>query len=140
MTDPVTVVIIETIRKVAETIFGMKSNLDKAHRDQKDRVAEYLSKIAQIIEDTSALLNQGTYPHGKCAELHFAADNMTSSIGDVLGKEVEQCQTELKKVTDIEEIYKDPNFNPQSRDHNLSELDRAAGLFRAVAAYARVSP
>lgn len=61
--------IIETIFNVGQQLFGLRNELAKARQARKQTVADFLASIAQSIEDASALLKQGTYPHGKCQEL-----------------------------------------------------------------------
>lgn len=141
-----TLALVEAITKAAEFLFGATveaaGNIKAVRRDRKDRAAVYLSGLAQIIEDTSASLRQGIYPHGKCEELLYATEKMTETVGDVLGDQVSRCKSMLRTATGVKSLYLPLQqiSNSADRDHNFAELDKAAGLFRAVAAYIRMSP
>ncbi len=134
--------IIDTISNVAQGLFGVRSQLAGARRDRKDRVADYLSGLAQTIEETSASLSQGIYPHGKCQELLSHSQTMVAAIGDVIGQQPSaDYAAQLKEVWEIERLHAELSGLPiKERERRLHVLDQAAGLFRAAAAYVRVSP
>lgn len=134
--------IIETILSVAEALFGLRGNLAKAKQERKEAVAGFLGEIAQLIEETSALLAQGTYPHGKCQELLMHAQHMEQAIGDLIGTlEAKNLGSQLEEVYEIERLYGEIQAeNEEQRKRKLSVLDQAAGIFRATAAFVRVSP
>lgn len=108
--------IIETIFNVGQQLFGLRNELAKARQARKQTVADFLASIAQSIEDASALLKQGTYPHGKCQELFAHSHHMEAEIGDLVGEsqarelgaqlaevyEIERLQAELGTETDSE--------------------------------------
>jgi hypothetical protein len=134
--------IIEIILSVAEIIFGLRSELAKAHQERKQRVAEFLTAVAQTIEDTSAFIRQGIYPHGKCQELLSHSQHMEAAIKDIIGdQQASDLSNQLKEAWEIERLYGELNSKPENeRERSLNVLDQAAGLFRATAAFVRVSP
>jgi hypothetical protein len=58
--------IIGTLLDVALKLFGLRSDLSQARQARKQQVADFLTSIAKNIEDASASLKQGVYPHGTC--------------------------------------------------------------------------
>jgi len=133
--------IAETLRKVGEGLLGIFMKLDDARLKRTIRVAEYFSNLAQTIEDTSAYLKKGVYPHGECKNLRFHADNMVETIGDLIGEaKAKKYADEVLKVWEIEGMHAElMSASDNDRTQKLKILDEAAGLFRAVAAHLRVS-
>jgi hypothetical protein len=134
--------IIATILSVAQKLFGLKGELSKAKAERKQRVSEFLSGIAQTIEDTAGSLRQGNYPHAKCQELLSHSQTMESAIGDLIGtQQAADLGRQLHEVWEIERLYGQLEGKPpEEKTRNLAVMDQAAGLFRATAAYVRVSP
>jgi len=133
--------IAETLFKVAKDLFGIFTKLDENRLKRTFRVADYFSDLAQTIEDTSAYLKKGIYPHGECEELRFYAEKMVSTIGDLIGtKEAEDYAKKVLKVWEIERMHGELiSASPSKKKGKLQTLDEAAGYFRAVAAHLRVS-
>ena len=77
---------IDTTFNVRQRLFGLRNELAKARQARKQTVADFLASIAQSIEDASALLKQGTYPHGKYQELLAHSQHMEAVIGDLVGE------------------------------------------------------
>ena len=133
---------VSAIFDVASEVFGLHTTLSKARQARKKKVAEFLSELAQIIEDVSASLSQKIYPHGKCQELLTHADSLEESIGDLIGKKkAASLALQLREVWEIERLHDELGKKTKAaRARNLHVLDQAAGLFRATAAQVRVSP
>ena len=133
--------IAETLYNVAKDLFGIFTTLDEKRLQRQIRVAEYFGHLAQIIEDTSAYLKKGVYPHGECAELRFYAEKMEERIGDVIGESDAQHYAGLVlNVWEIEQMHSELlSADAIEREAKLHQLDEAAGFFRAVAAHLRVS-
>lgn len=134
--------IIDTIFSVSQKLFDLRSKLTKARHDRKQTVEDFLSTIAQTIEDTSAQLKQGNYPHGKCQELLVHSQHMEAAIGDLIGEsQAKDLGAQLAEVCQIERLHAELGADTDSERHRqLSVLDQAAGQFRATAAFVRVSP
>lgn len=134
--------IIETILKVGQVLFGLKGDLAKARDARKQAVADFLAAIAESIEEASALLKQGIYPHGKCQELLAHSQHMKVAIGDLIGEvHAEELGAQLADVHEIERLHAELGSGTDGeRQRKLSVLDQAAGQFRATAAFVRVSP
>jgi hypothetical protein len=134
--------IIETILGVGQSLFALRGQLAKANQARKQQVADFLAGVGQTIEDTSASLKQGIYPHGKCQELLAHSRHMEAAIGDLIGvKQAGDLGSQLHEVWEIEQLH--AQLRPKSeaeRTRSLDVLDQAAGLFRATAAFVRVSP
>ena len=134
--------IIGTILDVAKSLFGLKGELAKARQARKKVVSDYLAEIAQTIEDASGSLKQNIYPHGTCQELLQHSQSMRSAIGDLIGdQKADELGDHLKEVWEIEQLYGElGGIESDQRVRRLEVLDQAAGLFRATAAYVKVSP
>jgi hypothetical protein len=134
--------IIDTILSVGQKLFGLRIELAKAHQARKQVVADYLASIAQSIEEASASLKQGIYPHGKCQEILTHSQKMAAAIGDLVGQpEAHALGTQLGEVYEVERLDGELGSDSEpERLRKLSVLDQAAGLFRATAAFVRVSP
>jgi hypothetical protein len=82
------------------------------------------------------------YPHGKCQELLTHSQHMEAAIGDLVGETIARDLAEqLTAVHALEQLYAElHNDSNADREKKLALLDKAAGLFRATAAYVNVSP
>lgn len=133
--------IAETLYNVAKDLFGIFTKLDEDRLKRTARVADYFSNLAQTIEDTSAYLKKGVYPHGECAELRFHAEKMVSTIGDLIGND--EAQKYADRVLDVWEIERMHgeliSVSDTEKEEQLRVLDEAAGYFRGVSALLRVS-
>ena len=134
--------IVESLFEVGSVLFKLRDSLSTARQGRKQKVAEFIGGIAQIIEVTSAALKQGIYPHGSCQELLAHAEHMVQAVGDLIGEaKAAALADRLKEVWQIEKLYGQlQSAPPEQRDRSLGTLDQAAGLFRATAAYVLVSP
>ena len=134
--------IIDTIVNLGQKLFGLRNELIKAHQARKQIVADFLASIAQSIEEASAELKQGTYPHGKCQELLAHSQHMEAAIGDLIGQaQARELGAQLAEVHEIEQLHYELSTDTDpDRLRKLSVLDQAAGQFRATAAFVRVSP
>ena len=134
--------IIETLLTVGKALFGLRDVLSSARKARKEKVADFLGGIALTIETTSASLKQNIYPHGTCQELLSHSNHMVKAIGNLIGeKEATDLAGQLKEVWEIEQLYGQLQFaTATQKTRRLETLDQAAGLFRATAAFVRVSP
>ncbi len=133
--------IAETLFNIGKDLFGIFSALDDKKLQRKIRIADYFSNLAQIIEDTSAYLKRGDYPHGECENLRMHAQMMTPTIKDVIGEsEAEAYTARVMEVWEIERMYGELiGVDEDEKNRRLRTLDEAAGYFRAVAAHLRIA-
>ena len=133
--------IAETLFNIGKELFGIFSTLDEKKLQRTIRVADYFSNLAQIIEDTSAYLKKGEYPHGECENLRLHAQMMSATIKDIIGEnEAEDYASRVMAVWEIEQMHAELiGVDQDERDRQLKTLDEAAGFFRAVAAHLRVT-
>lgn len=134
--------IAETILKVAKDLFGIFAKLDEKRLTRTANVADYFSNLAQTVEDTSAYLRKGVYPHGKCEELRFHAENMERTIGDLIGqKQAQDFSNKVMEVWEIERMHEELGRmdDKRQRRSQLKKLDEAAGYFRGVSAHLRIT-
>lgn len=131
--------IIETLFGVSLDLFGIVSKLDEKKIARNARLGDYFSSLAQLIEETSASLKKGEYPHGQCAQLYQHAEQMKDAIGSVV-KGVDKYATKIREVWEIERLHGElSTLTKKQRAEKLKKLDEAAGYFRATAALTKVS-
>lgn len=133
--------IIDTILAVGQKLFSLREELSQARQARKQVVAEFLDAIAETIEDASAQLKQGHYPHGKCQELLTHSEHMAEAIGDLVGNaQAAELGAQLAEVYEIERLHAElGGTDDAERLRKLDVLDQAAGQFRATAAFVKVS-
>src|SRR6185503_8055701 len=128
--------IVETLLEVGKALLGLKGRLAAARGVRKQVDADFLGDIAQSIEEASALLKEGTYPHGKCQELLAHSGHMVTAIGDLVGQDrAKELGEQLAEVHQIERLHAELGAAGVDRVRELSVLDQAAGQFRATAAF-----
>ncbi len=132
--------IAKTIWDVGKGMFGIRGELQKARRDRRDRLARYFSELAELIESVSASLRTNQYPHGSCAQLLTLAQLMSRTLKGLLEpEEARKFQEKLMRVCEIEQLFGELQGQPKTKvTKRLTELDEAAGFFRATAAHLRV--
>jgi len=133
--------IAKTIWEVAKGLLGYRSELKKAERDQRDRVADYFSGLAQLVEATSASLKERKYPSGSCSQLGVLVEMMPQTLAKLIpDTEVIHFQSELRRVHEIEKLFMElQSLSDEKVEERLRDLDEAAGYFRAITAHMRVS-
>lgn len=134
--------IITTLLDVGLKLFGLRDSLAKARQERKQQVADFLSSIAKNIEEASAALKQGIYPHGTCQILLSHSQQMVPAIGDLVGvPQATGLGNQLREVWEIERLHAELGSKPpKERERSLHVLDQTAGLFKATADFVRVSP
>lgn len=134
--------IVGTLLDAGLKLFGLRAELSKARQGRKQVVADFLTSIAKNIEDTSASLKKGEYPHGSCQILLSHSQQMIPAIGDLIGvKQATELGDQLHEVWQIERLHSElQSTPPQEKQRSLHVLDQTAGLFRATADFVRVSP
>lgn len=133
--------IIDTLLSVGQKLFSLREELSQARQARKQVVAEFLDAIAENIEEASAQLKQGHYPHGKCQVLLTHSQHMEAAIGDLIGKaQAAELGAQLAEVYEIERLHAElSETDDAERLRKLDVLDQAAGQFRATAAFVKVS-
>lgn len=132
--------IAKAIWDVASGIFGARTEIAKARRDRRDRLANYFSELAGLIESVAASLRLNQYPHGSCAQLQGLGQLMEKTLkGLVPPEDAQRYQAELLRVWEIEQLFGQlQNMPEKDRSIRLNQLAEAAGYFRATAAHLRV--
>lgn len=132
--------IVKTIWEVGKGIFGVRNELQKAQRDRRDRLANYFSDLANLIESVAASLRIRQYPHGSCAQLHTLAELMSETLKDLVDQvKADEYQKKLLQIWEIEKLFGEiQGMSEEKVGKRLTELDEAAGFFRATAAHLRV--
>jgi hypothetical protein len=132
--------IVETILDVAGKLFGLKDQLSKARRDRRDRIAEYFATLGKTLGEVAGSLRKDEIPHGKCAAMqHFATELPKTVAGVVSDAEANDYARRLADAYEVEMLWGELRGAPD-RERKLAQLERAAGLFEAIAATVRAAP
>ena len=133
--------IVKTIFDVAKSLFGLRTELEKAERDKRDRVAAYFLDIGKLIEEVSAKLKLKQYPHDSCAQLEALAKLMPETLKGLLPeKTVREIHEKLYPGHKIKLFFgQNSPLKPNEIPGKLVQLDEAAGTFKALAAHLKVS-
>ncbi len=93
---------IQVILDVAEKLFGLREQLEKARRERRDRIADYLSELSKTLSDVAESLRHNEVPHGKCQEMRVYAQKLPETTGDEIG--AMQAQVYAKQLADAHEV------------------------------------
>ena len=107
-------------------LFKAKSMQDE---QSSEELQDALYKVADLLDDVSFDLENGVYPHGKCAQMDMLSLNLHDALaGDLPDEYLEILKNNLNSAVEIEKMYAykdDPN--------QIQKLRMAAGYFRAAA-------
>ena len=124
--------IAETLYKIAKDLFNIFTKLDDARLQRTIRVAEYFSNLAQIIEDTSAYLKKGIYPHGECRLLLSHAENMVEAIGDLIGNNEAQKHAEKLEAPIFQPFVEGKEISIDAYVDNSNDVKGVVLRFREI--------
>lgn len=111
------------------------------NRDNKDDIIIWFKELADLLEQVAHDLQQKIYPHSKCSQLQFYLnvfydmikidlsqehkDNLFQLINEAY--QVERLLGQLNTLTDVE------------KQQNLNKMLEAAGVFRAISDFIKLS-
>lgn len=126
---------------VGKTTFDLlgKSNVRKDTR--REKVAEYLDKIAVTLSKSAQSFKQGEIPHGQCLVMEQLAMQLPKTIGDFIGEsQAIDLQNKLLQAHNVEMFMSGLSKNDKKeREQVLIKMEQAAGLFEATAITIRAS-
>ena len=112
-------------------LFKAKSMQDE---QSSEELQDALYKIADLLDAVSFDLENGVYPHGKCAEMDMLSVNLHDALtGDLPDEYLDILKNNLNSAVEIEKMYAykdDPN--------QIQKLRIAAGYFRAASILATI--
>jgi hypothetical protein len=137
MPEPTTLLIGSRILEAVKTLLGLRSDLAKAKIERRGRIGDLFSQISDCLEGTAKEIRAGTYPHGRCAEMGQYAKELPDAIGDELGKgKATTIAATLAEAHEVERLFSNP-MTPEGIAE-ISKLDEAAGILRAISNVVRV--
>jgi hypothetical protein len=116
----------------AQRLFGLGEVIAKSRRDERERLATYLDKIATTIEQIRHSFDGNKRPTAGCAEL----DEYVRTLNDVLAAQLPDEADRFKEVLTGAVLGRGIGFlviDANSREEAFSDLDKASGCFRALA-------
>ena len=124
----------------ATSLYAAGKDLVTARRDRRQRLAQYFSDLAQLLEEAAASLRNKDYPHGACGQLHESARLLPRTVKGLIDpKKTKRIQADLFKVWKIEQLHAEISpLSKKKRNERLAPLDEAAGKLRALSAHLRV--
>ena len=117
---------------LADKLLSRLGVLEKAKREQRDRLAEYCEKIAENLSSAYRSLESGVMPHGLCSQM----DHYMHDLRDVLEKSLSRQEfDELRDVLAV--AYRVEHIEEElpplvRKGSKFAELDIAAGKFQAI--------
>jgi hypothetical protein len=127
--------LIDSLVSFVTDVWNLKESLNKAKRDQRERIAKYFENIRDCIIDVVAKLRIDQIPHGSCAEMEMYAKQLPDLVHGVLkDDESIRLQKELYKAHLTEKFIVEIEGRPD-RDAKLAELEESAGRLKAIANY-----
>jgi len=135
MSDPASLIL-----SVANSLWNLRDQLNRARRDRRDRIAEYFASLSDCLGAVASSLREGDIPHGRCAEMEVYASKLPDTIGDVVGREEAADQARaLAEAHNVEWLVADLGPDEPERETRLADIERAAGIFTALATTMRAS-
>lgn len=120
-----------SIGSIMLDIFKAKTMIDDKSSEE---VQKALLDIADLLDGVSFDLENGVYPHGKCAQMDMLATNLHDALtGDISDDYLDVLKNNLNSAVEIEKLYaerQDPN--------QIQKLRMAAGYFRAASILASI--
>jgi len=114
--------------------------LEKTRRDQRDRIATYCDNVADTLSQASQSLENGVIPHGLCSQMDRYMHDLKNVLQQSLPEdEFGELHDVLAVAYQVEHIDQELPA-PVRRGSKYSELDIAAGKFRAIAQRLRAYP
>ncbi len=118
---------------IGKEVFSMTDKIKGIKKEQRDRLADLLEHIGQVLSDTYKKLDAGQYPAGNCEQLEVFSEELKTKLEPVEGaQKAELLANKLKQVHEVEKLY-GMLSNGQIQKEELLQLDEAAGYFIATA-------
>lgn len=98
------------------------------NREHKDRIANLLEEISQVLVDTSEKLKNNVYPHGNCHLLEGLTIKLTGYLQNSISND------DLTKLVDIlrESAQVERLFSVKDDPETIPTIERAAGEFKLM--------
>jgi len=106
--------------------FKNQAAMDNA---QNQNVQEALFKIGDLLESVAHDLEDGVFPHGKCAQMELLSKNLAEALEDDLDEHyLEILKNNLNSAVEIEKLYAYKDDPTQ-----IQKIKVTAGYFKAAA-------
>ncbi|MCC2615172.1 hypothetical protein LJ739_02800 [Aestuariibacter halophilus] len=129
--------IIDAILSIGKTLWDVGVDVKGQQQQQRERSADYLNSVAQVLVDAADSLQKREVPHGKCEELFHHAQDFDAVMEGLLDDEQRHALAQrLQETWEIERAFAELEqlkFDQQA-DAQIILLRKAAGYFRAVSA------
>ena len=99
--------------------------------NDKIRASQFLYDIGMLLKDVASELEEGRYPHEKCAVMSEYLNNLVTVLKSKLDKdEIKRLEDLIDKSYRIEQLLGQLNqLSKEDREINISFLKEAAGNF-----------
>ena len=125
--------IIKGLILLTDKLLSRLGLLEKAKREQRDRVATYCASIADTLSQAYRTLESGIIPHGLCAQMDRYMHDLRCVLEESLSEaEFRELRDVLAVAYQVEHIDRELPA-PKKDGTKYAELDIAAGKFRAIA-------
>ena len=124
--------IAKNLLEFAQSLFGLGGAIAKHRREERERLAMYLDKIAAVVDSIRQSIEKGERPDADCAEL----DEYVRTLTQVLASELPDEAARFAAVLSAGALARGVLFiveDAGSREAAYRDLSGAAGSFRALA-------
>jgi hypothetical protein len=131
------------LKWIADTLLKKHQESLKDKRERWDRVADYLDKVAGLVDGAAADFRAMRIPHGHYSQMVSLASDFGDVISQVFDKDssllsfeyAEAFSAAVHLVEEGDAMVLEARDLPQTKDGRavLADLEAAAGKFRAIA-------
>lgn len=115
--------------EVIKFILDIVKNGKETNQEEKNRLAEFLTEISTLLEQTALSIQSNTYPHGSCTALSSCAN----SIMDILKEKIDYDKAiSLARILD-EACIVEREWAFRDNPDTIPKLLQASGEFKAAA-------
>lgn len=118
---------------LVKSIVDIKSSIEKSGIERQVRVAEFLTRVAVVIEQIASSFERDGTPSAECAELRGYVTQLEDIVGDYLDPEaLRHYKAVLASSCNIRGVLY-MQVDAGSADNALAMLRGSAGQLRALA-------
>lgn len=125
--------IIKDLYDIGKDLLGFADNIKQQDLDKRKAVAQVLTHIGNVLDDTYQKLNNGIYPGGNCQQLEVFSNELYVKLKDVTDEiKAKGIYDKLINSHKVEMLLSELNNNNMNKDE-LKLLADASGYFLASA-------
>jgi len=125
--------IIGKILEVVGKLVGLRSELERADKALRDKIADLFDQISDCLLRVATELRKEQVPHGACAELATYSVGIAVLISPITGQtEAMEISDKLREAHNVEGLLLSLREVPNPGDE-IAKIEGASGEFKALA-------